>query len=311
MSNEDGIVADVVVEKAKKEATPTKLYNVAFNAVLEKTRQEVSEDTGTTPDDAANALINALYKPPATATKKVPDPLGIENTAVIDCETTGLDVHDSRIVLISVWPLKEDKAAIQTFGSMNEEEMMIEFAAYMNELKPEVVIGYNLAFDMLFINSRMIKYQIASNGLLNAKPVDLMDWCAKGTWKSGGTRQKVTSLENWAKYLLNEEKPYDIDTCFAAYEEGDIVPFYIRNRWDVAIEGDIYKLIKYVEVSSEYEEAPVVLKEIAGTQRQATGTADVQCPICKQVNVYDLEREEQVCFICGSILPKPKTKITK
>ena len=282
-------------------ATPASVYEGGIVVTLKNDEQVKVSDKYT---DGLG--VEALkYLPSIGSSKAKPKVEGMEGTVVWDLETTGTTPFDSRIVMATMWLLTDDKADMVTFADEDEEVLVAEIADYFNAIAPKTLVSFNAAFDTVFLSSRLIKYQIAAKGFYAAKHYDLQDWAKRGIGTYLSSTMKSGTLEEWAIYLFGEQKPFDIETCFEAYEAGDLSPFYVRNRWDVATEGDFYRLIKYSESVSEFEEAPEVLKDIAGTRRQALGTADVICNICKQRNVYDHAKEQNTCFICGAILPEP------
>lgn len=248
----------------------------------------------------------ARYMPSVSAVKAKPTVEGLGTTVVYDSETTGLTPWDSRLVMGTFWHMAYPKADMVTFADMDEELLVMEIADYLNTVLPETIVAFNIPFDVQFLASRLIKYQIGCAGLYNAKFYDVQDWCKKGSVKYGGQAQKSGTLEDWALYLFGEAKPFSIEECFEAYDAGDIVPFYIRNRWDVAMEGDMYRLIKYVENQSAYEEEPYEIATVPTTGKQRFGTAEAMCANCKQRNIYDYAVEDNRCFICGVPLPKPE-----
>lgn len=282
-------------------ATPASVYGEG-TVVLTKAGEEV---------EVSDQYMKGLgteglkYLPTIGKAAAKPEVEGMEGTVVWDLETTGTTPFDSRIVMATMWLLTDDKADMVTFADEDEEILTAEIADYFNAIMPKTLVSFNAAFDTVFLSSRLIKYQIAAKGFYGAKHYDLQDWAKRGIGSYLSTTMKSGSLEEWGLYLFGESKPFDIETCFEAYENGDITPFYVRNRWDVATEGDMYRLIKYSETASEYSTAPEELRDIAGTQRQVFGTADVICDVCKQRNVYDFAEQDHRCFICGAILPEP------
>lgn len=288
-------------ESSYEYATPTSVYG-GGTVVLTKDQEQIAVSDEYTKGLGVEGL---KYLPTIGKTAAKPDVAGMEGTVVWDLETTGTTPFDSRIVMATMWLLTDEKANMVTFADEDEEVLTAEIADYFNAISPKTLVSFNAAFDSVFLSSRLIKYQIAAKGFYGAKHYDLQDWAKRGIGSYLSTTMKSGTLEEWAMFLFGESKPFDIETCFEAYEQGEITPFYVRNRWDVAIEGDFYRLIKYSESVSEYAAAPEELRDIAGTQRQAFGTADVICNVCKQRNVYDFAEQDNRCFICGAILPTP------
>jgi uncharacterized protein YprB with RNaseH-like and TPR domain len=327
----DTIQGSISIEKAPGSVVPVDLTQGSFEIVLEPiATEEEAATTGSSrplPDEyyvtakeeegtrevAVSAsyygeagAAAARYLPTVSTPKAEAEPLRLDKHMVIDIETTGTSPLDSRMIMVTIWMLGEPKSSMVTFADEDEEALTIEVLDYIGTRAPEWLVAYNSTFEMVFLSSRMARYQVASKAFYAAKIYDIMDWCKWGSSKKVGTYQKAGPLEDWAVLLFGEAKPYDVETCLAEYEKGNLKPFYVHNRWDVATEGDIYRIIKYLEQMSEYEEAPPALKEIVGTRRQVIGTVDVQCKVCKQVQVYNCANEEQICFICGAPLSYPK-----
>ena len=246
----------------------------------------------------------AFYAPSPIAPKSKKD---IETDKVIVCwdtETTGLKAWEYKLLMATFWDLSEPKASMVTFADQDEEVLIGEIVDYVNAIDPDIMTGYNCPYDILSMASRALRFQVPFKKLYEVQFVDTMQWWQRGTYKTQMTAQKQPSLEDVAYYLFGEKKPYEIEACFEAYEKGDWQPFYIRNRWDVATEGDLFKAIAYIQENVEFEETPEALKYVAGTERQYAGTLDVQCKTCKQISVIDLAEKEPKCPICGSILSR-------
>jgi uncharacterized protein YprB with RNaseH-like and TPR domain len=283
--------------------TPEEVYTVAVKEGGEDKTVDISEQYL-----GAAGQLALTYKPIAGTTKAKPEVLGLENHVAFDLETTGVTPFDSKLVMATFWVLTDDKADMVTFADPDEELLAMEIADFLDTIAPEMLIGFNTSFDVVFISSRLIKYHIGCKALYESGFYDLQDWAKRGASKYLTSSMKSGTLEDWAVFLFGEQKAYTVEECLMAYEEGDITPFYIRNRQDVALTGDMYKLIRYVEAESGYEEEPTELRGVPGTETKLEGTAPVICPICQQTNTYDYSKPVNKCFICSAILPEPGTE---
>jgi hypothetical protein len=239
------------------------------------------------------------------ASKVKPELTGNEKVICWDLETTGIDVFNSRIILGSFWDLSRPKTEMVTFYDEDEETMVAEMLDWINTEMPDIMTGYNTPFDLKFLTSRAILYQLPAKGIFNAKHHEEMEFWGKGVEQSGLTYTNPGTLEDVALFLFHELKPYAIEACFDAYADGDIMPMFIRNRWDVATEGDAYRLVNYVKAISQVDENQKSISDIPDQPREYAGFVDIQCPRCLQAQVYDYSLSEQHCYICDLPLPKP------
>lgn len=226
-----------------------------------------------------------------------------------DTETTGVDPWDFRLLVCSFWDVSKPKNTMVTFAGWDEESLIHEIADYINELAPDILTAYNAAFDVRALTTRAMAFQVPIPALFNARYHDTMEYMKRGTDDTMSTNNKSGSLEDWSEYLWNEPKPYDIDTCFAAVDAGDLTPFIIRNRWDVATEGDLWNLLQYIkgaERSDINSMKPTAYMRDEAMNRRVAAT---QCTNCLTIQDYDMNGGDQECYICGSILPRPTSAL--
>jgi hypothetical protein len=222
-----------------------------------------------------------------------------------DLECTGLDLYNSRIILGSFWNLKEPKTSMVTFYDEDERAMVQQMIEYLNAEAPDIMTGYNTPYDIRFLTSRAARYLLPMPGILNAKHHEEMDFFGKGVEQSGLKDMGAGTLEDVALFLFHEVKPYSIEACFEAYDRGDVYPFYIRNRWDVATEGDITKIELYLKEVSSAGQVDALFADTASPYRPITGKVNMHCPQCYQSVVYDPNSAANYCPICGLKLPEP------
>ena len=320
----------VTVQKAEAGTKPFSPGGQTFNITLEPLSDGASADGENAAEVQAGdayyyppgsteeqkILIRAGYfdaKPAATqkmqnqpyASKPKPELTGNEKVICWDLETTGINVYNSRIILGSFWDLSKPKSEMVTFYDEDEETMVAEMMDYLNMEMPDIMTGYNTPFDVKFLTSRAVLYQLPAKGIFNAKHHEEMEFWGKGVEQSGLTYSNPGTLEDLALFLFHELKPYAIEACFDAYADGDIMPMFIRNRWDVATEGDAYKLVNYVKRTSVLDEDRESIRDVPDQPREFEGDVDIQCPRCLQAQVYTYNKEGQRCYICDLPLPVP------
>jgi hypothetical protein len=320
----------ITVQKAASGTIPFKPGGQSFNITLEP----LSDGADTTGENAAEVQAGDAYyyppgsteeqkllirqgyfdtKPAATqklqnqpyASKAKPEYTGKEKVICWDLETTGIDIYNSRIILGSFWDISKPKTEMVTFYDEDEEAMVAEMLDYLNMEMPDIMTGYNTPFDLKFLSSRAVLYQLPAKGLFNAKQHEEMEFWGKGIEQSGITYTNPGTLEELALFLFHELKPYAIEACFDAYADGDIMPMFIRNRWDVATEGDAYRLVRYVQDKSVLDEDQQSIRDIPDQPREFEGDVDIQCPRCLQAQVYTYNKPDQRCYICDLPLPVP------
>jgi len=231
-----------------------------------------------------------------------------KNTVVFDIETTGLKPWECRMVCITFWNIAEGKINMATFFDKDERALVHEAIGYLETLSVEVLVGYNTAFDIQMLQSRSLAYMIPCDLLWNAELYDVQDVLKTGREGYLRNNNKSGTLEDWSWYIYGERKPFTIEECFAAWEKENAEPFIIRNRWDVAMTGDLYMLMKTMQGIAEPGARAIRAATRATDTARPAGRADVQCAYCLSTAVYDYQLEENTCPICLRPLPTPTIK---
>jgi len=211
------------------------------------------------------------------------------------------------MVCITFWNIAEGKIHMATFFDEDERLLVKEAIDYLGTLNVEVLVGYNIAFDIQMFQSRSLAYMIPCDPLWNAELYDVQDTLKKGREDYLRNNNKSGTLEDWGRYIYGERKPFTIEDCFTAWEKKDPEPFIIRNRWDVAMTGDLYMLIKTMQGIAEPSTRAMINPWRQTEKAPGIGKVDVQCPYCLSMATYDYQAEDNMCPICLRPLPAPKT----
>jgi DNA polymerase elongation subunit (family B) len=160
---------------------------------------------------------------------------------IIDIETEDLDPTVGRIVCIGVKDVDTEKTVV-FFDEESEENMLKNFLEYFHKKMFDEIIGFNVMFDIRFIFSKCLKYNLPANGLFKSRYTDLMHVVksVKPIW----SLNRPGTLEEWSQFLFNQGKiplPASIAELFKSRRIHEIVKY---NEWDVEL---TYKLWKRVD----------------------------------------------------------------
>lgn len=222
---------------------------------------------------------------------------------VFDLETTGTEPWKSRLLLGSFLGVGEEKRNMVSFVGNNEYEVMVQITEYLNSVNPTLLIGANPVFDTRWLAVQCMAWSLPCPPVFEAEVYGILDVLKNGREEYLYSTQKSGSLEDWAMYFWNDKKPYTIEECLTAYDKGDLAPYLIRNRWDVAATFDIYNVIK------AHVEGKVTKKAVRGTTLTETqgaganGIYKAQCPVCLAAIETQFTNNEARCPICNSSVP--------
>lgn len=276
------------------------------------------EPIATEEEDVMDTLVHEGYYdnvPPGTDMYypdiRLPNPTQLivpdKVTIAFDLETTGVKPWECRLVCATFWNISEGKINMATFFDENEGALVKEIFEYLGTMNIEVLVGYNIAFDIQMLQARSLAYMVPCDLLWNAELYDIMAVLKTGREGYLYNTNKAGSLEDWGRYIYGERKPFTIEECFTAWERKDPEPFIIRNRWDVAMTGDLYMLIKTMQGIAEPGMRIITSAARAPGTALKAGVVDVQCPYCLSTARYDYATGENICPICLRPLPVPKT----
>jgi hypothetical protein len=158
---------------------------------------------------------------------------------IIDLEMNGTSMWDDKIICISALDTT-NPTEIKTFTSEKEEETLISFLQFFNSRNFQTLIGFNIFYDHQCIVTHAIKYRLPIGAFYNVYLTDLM-LILKGR---RFTYNKVGSLNEWAKFLLNKEKMPTEDTIPALYRQGKLDQILRYNQTDVEISYQIWRRLQ-------------------------------------------------------------------
>lgn len=161
---------------------------------------------------------------------------------IVDIETTGLSPIESRIVCIGVKDC--DTSETRVFWNNDESKMVSEFLNYYHNRGFREIIGYNIAFDIQHIFSKILKYRIQSNGFLTSNVKDLMS-VVKNV-RCGYTMNKPGKLGEWAMYLFGEGKLENGESVPEMFEKGEILKIIDYNIQNVELTFKLWQRIQEV-----------------------------------------------------------------
>jgi predicted PolB exonuclease-like 3'-5' exonuclease len=111
----------------------------------------------------------------------------LDNTVVVDVETTGLSPYESRITCISTCLNGE----VRSFMCESEKEMLFAFWGYISSQKIERIASYNDSFDISFLQVR---------SLINSVRIKRFD-----RWNGYVDLMKLAVLGNSVKFIKQQE----------------------------------------------------------------------------------------------------------
>jgi len=240
-----------------------------------------------------------------TVTKAKVQPSLDKKIICYDTETTGTDPWDYRLLVCSFWDLSKPVSEIVTFEGWDEEKLINEIAAYLNEEKPDALVQYNNGFDERALLTRFMLYQVPVPGWNGIDQIDVMDILKKGTTKSIASSQGTGTEEQWLYYFFNEKKPFTIEECFEGVRNGDLTRLIIRNRTCVESEGSIYLLFRYVTDAEPLVGAETKPTAVHITKEAEAGICLVKCPTCDAINDVPCTSKGNTCWRCLGNLPDP------
>lgn len=244
------------------------------------------------------------YVSPTTSKPKVQPSL---DTKIIcyDTETSGTDPWDYQLYVCSFWDLSKPVSEIVTFEGWDEEKLINEIAAYLNEEKPAILVQYNNGFDERALLSRFMLYQVAVPGWNGIQQVDVMDILKKGTTQSIASSQSPGSEEQWLTFFFGEKKPFTIEECFEGVRNHDLTRLIIRNRTCVESEGSIYLLFRAVTDSEPLVGAETKPTAVHIEEAVEAGVCIVKCLACGADNDVPCTSKGNTCWRCLGNLPDP------
>ena len=162
---------------------------------------------------------------------------------IIDIETsTFIPWEPGRIICIGTKNIQTRE--IQIFYDENEEKLLIDFLRYFNKRQFQQIIGYNISYDIRYIFSRCLKYNIQAPQFMHAKPTDLMA-ILKGPILELNYNKPGT-LNQWSQLVLQKSKLYHNTEIPDLYHAGKIQEIIRYNEKDLEITYELYNRIQNI-----------------------------------------------------------------
>ena len=163
--------------------------------------------------------------------------------AIIDIETTTfIPWENGRIICIGHKDLKNNKITVY----QDEDERTL-IKRYINNFEKEQyteIIGFNLNYDLRFILSRLLQYNIQATHFMHAKPTDLMA-ILKGPILELNYNKPGT-LNQWSQLVLQKSKLYHNTEIPDLYHAGKIQEIIRYNENDLEITYELYNRIQNI-----------------------------------------------------------------
>jgi DNA polymerase elongation subunit (family B) len=165
---------------------------------------------------------------------------------LIDLEVNDyLPWNDSVIICIGIMDL--ETLTTHVFHNENEKDLVTSFIDYYNERDFNLIIGYNLFFDLRYLLSRCLKFGIPMHKIFAAKTVDLLK--ILGYSLNGTNFNKPGKLGEWSNYLLNKTTFYSNGSIKRLFEENRLEEILSHNLHDLQVTYELYQRI--VEIIGE------------------------------------------------------------
>ena len=188
------------------------------------------------------------YYPPTTPLRPVPSYTEIPaKPLIVDVETTGAMPFNSRIICIGVLDPKQPNKPI-VFFDMDEEKVVKDFVDYFRSGMYNMIIGYNLNFDLRFIFAKCLRYRIKFPELTTSDWLDLMIIMRQVKQRGVISYNKPGTLGEWSEYLFGIVKKYKAKDVVDLWKKKAYEEIIKHNREDLDILFKLLSTINYVLV---------------------------------------------------------------
>jgi len=164
----------------------------------------------------------------------------IKKACVIDVELNSTDMWSGRVLCISALDIDRPDD-VKVFYNQREEELIINFLKFFNKYKFQKIISYNAPYDHQVVVSRALKYRLPVSLFYNAKLVDIMQ-ILKGKKYN---YNKLGSLQDWSKYILNKEKLQKEASISELDKEGKLEQIIEYNITDTILAYELFKRLDF------------------------------------------------------------------
>jgi len=176
-----------------------------------------------------NNMINSRKKPPR---------------CILDIESNSFKPYEphSRLICIGIMDVTSDETKV--FQDNNEKAMITNFFTYFNKKQFCQIIGYNVSFDIQFLFSRCLYFQISNKRFFTTPTYDIM-WILKNVKGKNGYNH-CGSLNDWCKVILGKEKTFQNTEIADLYKKGLITEIVNYNKRDLELEAELLHRIEHV-----------------------------------------------------------------
>jgi DNA polymerase elongation subunit (family B) len=135
-----------------------------------------------------------------------------QRKCIIDIETSDyLPWNGSKIICIGIMNLSTSTKHM--FYNENEAKLLSSFIEYFESKDFTNIIGYNVAFDVRFLFSRCLKYQLSAKTLYRAKITDLI----KIVSLSVQEEKHCTHMDQLSSYFQKEKLMRSLHTIIETW----------------------------------------------------------------------------------------------
>jgi len=162
---------------------------------------------------------------------------------ILDIEVTG-DVWAGKLACIGVLNLHSKKREIQCFTGESEELVLRTFLQYFNKKRFNLLIGFNLAWDVRYILAKCMQYRLQAESVYKANCLDLM-MVLKGFNREPNFNRPGT-LNEWSKFLGGQGKLAKDAPIYVLYQMHRWQEITSYNQADLKITLDIWERLNDV-----------------------------------------------------------------
>lgn len=164
-----------------------------------------------------------------------------QRKCIIDIETSDyLPWNGSKIICIGIINLSTSTKHV--FYNENEAKLLSSFIEYFESKDFTNIIGYNVAFDVRFLFSRCLKYQLSAKTLYHAKINDLIKIVSLSVQDKNFN--KPGKLGEWSSYLFNKTTLYSNGSIKQLFSKGKIDEIIAHNHRDLDLTYQLWKRIE-------------------------------------------------------------------
>ena len=242
-----------------------------------------------------------LY-PPVEAPILFSDPAPpAEIELLVNIETTDAKPWKGRIYSIAFQDLSVPNSLPEVLTSDNEEELLIRFLDIFNQINPDTLVGFKLAFDHRYIFNKLMLHRLQSKAWADIELRDVKQLLDQVKEEFVYFPDKTGKLDDYGKSLLGKGKYGTQENMLKRYlaKDFDYVKAFQENQLDVT--NGLYQLHRFS--SSGSSQTPISTPN-PGTSTPTTNinpgnvnsSGQKQCVNCLAFNPLDATE----CLVCGS-----------